>query len=87
MTSIQLTNYKGEDWELKNIGFDEWTVRFCYSTLLSYHLLNISRMKRRQLISELGKHTFQIKLPAKKGSFEFLWIKYDERFDRFEFVR
>jgi hypothetical protein len=41
-----LKNYKGKSWELKEITFDQWTERFCYTFLLAYlfqEKLNIER--------------------------------------------
>jgi len=60
---IWLGNYKGKDWELSEITFDDWSERFAYSVLLSYHLLIISDQHRRNLIKELGTDVYSITYP------------------------
>ncbi|MCU4177081.1 hypothetical protein [Carboxylicivirga sp. N1Y90] len=51
-SQIVLTNYKGEDWEIEKISFDEWTQRFCYSFLLSYEFQSMFLKARKQLQHE-----------------------------------
>jgi hypothetical protein len=36
INTIYLENYKGDNWELKNIKYNDWTIRFVYSFLLNY---------------------------------------------------
>ena len=82
---IILDNYGGESWELQEINFDEWSKRFVYSALLSYHLLNLSHKHRTELIDTTGTDLFQIKQPSKMNGFNYVWIKYDKEYDRFNF--
>jgi hypothetical protein len=77
---INLYNYRGASWELKTITFDEWSERFVYSALLSCHFLSLIHQRRKNLIKELGKDSFKIKLP--KQSREVI-IKYNENRDEF----
>ena len=46
---IYLTNYGGANWEIQSISFDEWTIRFCYSFLLSYTFLNKFETEKQNL--------------------------------------
>jgi len=48
---IILTNYKGKSsFEIERLGFDDWTLRFCNSFLLAYHLQNLLYNERKKLI-------------------------------------
>lgn len=83
---IILDNYKGNtEWELPEISFDEWSKRFVYSALLSYHLLNLIHLHRTNLIETTGTNMFQIKRPSNKNGFDFVWITYNQEYDRFSF--
>jgi hypothetical protein len=50
---FHLTNYSGEEWEMKQITFDDWTIRFCYSFLLSYGFQE--KFENEKLLLEDGK--------------------------------
>lgn len=82
---IILDNYNGAAWELQEISFDDWSKRFVYSALLSYHLLDLTHKHRTNLIESTGTDTFQIKQPSNVNGFNFVWIKYDKQYDRFNF--
>lgn len=82
---IILDNYGGKDWELQEISYDDWSKRFVYSALLSYHLLNITSEHRKRIIETTGTDSFQIKMPSKTKGFIFIWIKYNKEHDLFEF--
>jgi hypothetical protein len=84
---IILDNYGGEAWELQEISFDEWSKRFVYSALLSYHLLSLTHKHRTELIDTTGTDLFQIKQPSKANGFNFVWIKYTKEHDRFNFEK
>lgn len=51
---IHLDTYKGESWDIQNISYNDWTKRFVYSSLLSYHFINERLNKRQTLISDFG---------------------------------
>lgn len=48
---FHLLNYKGSSWELKDISFDDWTRRFCYTFLLGYHIQEKIHIEKEGLIS------------------------------------
>ena len=82
---IILDNFNGADWELKDISFDNWSKRFVYSALLSYHLLDLTYKHRTNLIESTGTDMFQIKQPSRVNKFNFVWIRYEKQDDRFSF--
>lgn len=82
---IILDNFNGQPWELKDISFDDWSKRFVYSALLSYHLLSLTHKHRTGLIESTGTDLFQIKQPTKVNGFNMVWIKYDKQYNRFNF--
>jgi len=84
---INLYNYGGANWELETISFDDWSNRFVYSSILSFHFLEIIYERRTNIIRELGTDTFQIKHPKKNGELRLVEIKYRENGDGFSFKR
>lgn len=56
---IDLLNYKEPSWQIKNIKFDDWTERFCYTFILSYALHNKFQEERRSLDS--GDYSVMLK--------------------------
>ncbi len=85
---IHLDTFKGDTtWDIENIAFDDWTKRFAYSALLSYHFLNIRHKKRTELIKDFGKDEFLIIHPINERSFRCIKIYYDEEHDNFSFYR
>ena len=84
---INLHNYKKANWELQTVTFDEWSERFVYSAILSFHFLTISYERRTNIITEFGKDTFQIKHPQKNGDLKLIEIQYREHGDGFSFKR
>lgn len=84
---IWLDNYNGQAWELQEISFDDWSIRFVYSALLSYYLLSLTHKNRTELIDALGTDTYQIKLPTKAQPFTIVNIKYRKEHDGFNFER
>lgn len=82
---IILDNYNGEPWELQEVTFDDWSKRFVYSALLSYHLLSLTHKYRTELVESTGTDLFQVKQPSKVNGFNFVWIKYTKEHDRFNF--
>ena len=86
--TIILDNFKEKDkaWALKEISFDDWTKRFAYSALLSYHLINEKVRRRKSIINDFGKDRFLIVHPITKTKSKTCTIHYDYEFDRFEFL-
>lgn len=83
--SIWLDNFKGENWELQEISFDDWSKRFVYSALLSYYLFTVSHNKRASLIQDIGTDTYKIKHPTKNGTFNEVEIEYRQEHNGFNF--
>ena len=71
----------------KLFRFDEWSKRFVYSAILSYHFLTIIYERRTNIINELETDTFQIKHPKKDGELRLVEIKYRKNGDGFSFKR
>ncbi|NMR33210.1 hypothetical protein HIO71_03195 [Chryseobacterium aquaticum] len=83
---IWLDTYTGKTWDIQEISFDDWSKRFVYTALLSYHLLNITHLNRINLISDLKTDKFIIKHPNKDGSISDREIQYRDQDDAFNFV-
>ncbi len=84
---IYLDNYKRKDWEMKFITFSDWTERFVYSALLSYHLYNTLRFRRKNLSTELNSNVFEIERPSRDGrTINKVPIMYYKDRDEFGFV-
>lgn len=82
---IVLDSYSGTfPGDIKEISFDDWSQRFVYSSLLSYHLLNTTKIHRNNLVSSLKTDKFMIKHPNKDGSISDRWIQYKD--DAFIFL-
>ncbi|WP_018676704.1 hypothetical protein [Riemerella columbina] len=74
---IVLGSYSGGfPGDIKEISFDDWSERFVYSSLLSYHLSKIIQEHRNNLVSSLKTDKFMIKYPNKDGSISDRWIQY-----------
>lgn len=86
-TRIWLDNYKGKNWELQEISFDDWSKRFVYSALLSFYLFTITHQKRKSLIQDLGTDTYTIKHPKKDGTTNDVEIVYRQDSNGFNFKR
>lgn len=84
---IWLLNYQNKAHEIPHLSFDEWSKKFVYTALLSYHLLILVQRHRNNLVKSTGTNEFQIKHPSKRNGFNFVWIKYDTNTDNFSFVR
>jgi hypothetical protein len=68
------------------ISFDDWSRCFVYSICLSYHFSDIVTKRRKNIINDLDKNRFTIKMPFSDGSIQHVFIKYLEDFDDFAFV-
>jgi hypothetical protein len=84
---IYLDNYKGACWELSEISLPDWSVRFVNSALLSYHLMNIISLCRKNLINDFGTNNFTIKHPSRNGkNLIDMKIEYNEKYNIFKYV-
>lgn len=68
---IILSNYKGGNWEVREISFDEWHERFVYSALLTYHLYSILKRRKENILEEFNTVYFEISRPNRKGTQEY----------------
>lgn len=84
---IHLDTYKGGAWDIQKISYDDWTKRFAYSALLSYHFLNVRASKRKSLPQDFGKSEYLIIHPINQTSFRASKIYYDTQWDRFSFYK
>lgn len=80
---IYLDNYTGQAWELQEISFDDWSERFVYSSLLSFHLLDLTHKNRIALVTDFGTDTFTIKHPSKSDILNYINITYTQKHDSF----
>lgn len=78
---IYLTNYKGKNWEIKKISFDEWTIRFCNTFLLSYKFQEKIASERKNLID--GEPGYEVFLKDSNGNDTNGKILYNSEFDSF----
>lgn len=84
---IWLDTYTGKDWDIQEVSFDDWSKKFVYSALLSYHLLNLTHKNRTSLNTDTGTDTFLIKHPSKYVEFRETNIIYRQEHDAFNFER
>lgn len=84
---IWLDNYNGENWELQDISFDNWSKRFVFSALLSYHLLSLTHINRTNLTVDFDTNKFRIRHPSKSGQINEINIVYTQEHDNFSFER
>ena len=82
---IHLDTYKGGLWDIQKISYNDWTKRFAYSALLSYHFLNIRAKKRKSLPQDFGKNEYLIIHPINPTRFRVSKIYYDTDWDSFGF--
>lgn len=85
--NIILHNYGSESWELKSITFDEWSKRFVYSALLSFHFLSLIHKARIAVIDDFKTDIFIIDHPNSKGKINRQKIKYRLDANSFNFIQ
>lgn len=81
---FHLLNYKGVSWELKEISFDEWTRRFCYTFLLGYHIQERIHTEKQKLISG---NPYKIQHKDKSGNNRETEILYNRDKNSFSFKK
>lgn len=81
---FQLLNYKGAEWELSEISFDDWTERFCYTFLLGYTIQQKIHGEKEKLISG---NSFRVKHKDKEGRDRDTEITYDKKRNSFNFKK
>jgi hypothetical protein len=82
---IHLDTYKGGAWDISKISYDDWTKRFVYTALLSYHFLNVKAQKRKSLPVDFGRDKYLIIHPITQTRFRVSTIHYELKYDRFYF--
>jgi len=63
---LSLSNYKGAEWEIDKISYDDWSIRFCYSFLLSYGFQELFESERKKLIN--GEPGYNLTLKRTDGT-------------------
>ncbi|QNN42631.1 hypothetical protein [Pedobacter roseus] len=81
---IHLDTYKGARWDIPLISFDDWSLRFAYSALLSYHFLNIKARKRKEYGTAKPKTLIMHPITSERH-FRARYIYYDQRRNSFGF--
>lgn len=81
---IVLDTFKGAPWDIREISFDDWSLRFAYTSILSYHFSNIKALRRQALVKEFSR-PFIIIHPKDRSTVRAREIFYDESFDSFSF--
>lgn len=81
---FHLLNYKGGTWELKEISFDDWTKRFCYTFLLGYHIQEKIHTEKEKLISG---NSYLINHKDKSGGDRKTSIIYNREKNSFSFKK
>lgn len=84
---IHLDTFKGAKWDIKNISFNDWTKRFAYTSLLSYHFFNERVFRRRSLVDDFGKDNFLIIHPITETKFRTRTIFYEPKWNIFSFYK
>ncbi len=82
---VHLDTFKGGAWDIKEITYDDWSKRFVYTALLSYHYLDIKYQRRHSLPAEFGESEYLIIHPITANRFRVNKIYYDSEGDRFSF--
>ncbi len=82
---IILDTYTGQDWDIPEISFDDWSRRFIYSALLSYYMLDLTYKNRLNIVNDFGTDTFIIKHPSKYSGLQDVPIKYRKQYNSFHF--
>jgi hypothetical protein len=82
---IILDSYTGKAWDMHTISFDDWSKRFAYSVLLSYHFHNIVYQYRAALPAELNTTRFVIAHPLNDRTTRARFIEYDVNANSFHF--
>lgn len=79
--SIRLGNYEGEDWQIKNISYEDWADRFIKTALL-FHFISKKKFEYKQ---KIGKECREITIwePRKRGNFKRKVIVYEEEYKKF----
>lgn len=73
---INLLNCGNAAWELRGLSYNDWSVRFSNSFLLSYHVMNSFYERRNNLIESFNTDTFSIEHPQRGGKVHLVDIQY-----------
>lgn len=84
---IALYNYKAAEWELREITFNDWSERFVYSAIFTFHFFNIIHESRLSIIEDFTTDVFTINHPTTNGKMNRVQIKYDLNTNSFHFIQ
>ncbi|MBP4143211.1 hypothetical protein J3S90_15505 [Flavobacterium sp. P4023] len=84
---INLYNYKNENWELKLISFNDWSERFAYSAVFSYHFLDLIYKARIEIENDFKQNVFTINHPSRNNGIKRMNIKYNAENNWFTFQK
>lgn len=77
---IELANYAGAAWEMKEITFDNWSKRFCYSIWLNYNLHTMFHRLRTGIVEGTKRNKWAVTYPNEPKPIQ---IEYDVAKDMF----
>ncbi|TPN82954.1 hypothetical protein [Aquimarina algicola] len=80
-SELILTNYKGNNWEIENINYHDWSLKFWYSALLCQSFNRIFKEQRTDLA--YGQQKYACKLKSKDGQERNGFVVYDDTKDAF----
>lgn len=63
---IHLSNYSSRYWEIKEVTFNDWNVRFAYSALLTYHLYHEVKSRKERVYEDFDTIHFNVNIPNRK---------------------
>jgi hypothetical protein len=87
LRQIKLDNYSGKDWDIDYISFDDWTKKFVYTALLSYHFFNALALRRKSLASDFNRSQFLIPQPMNSRITKIVSIVYESEWNRFTYSK
>lgn len=82
---IVLDTYTGKSWDIATISYNDWSKKFVYSLLLTYHFQNTVYERRESLINDFNTNRFIFTHPINQNTFRARYLIYDPHFDTFNF--
>lgn len=84
---IVLDSYTGKQWDMSRISYNEWSKRFAYSVLLSYHFYNLIHHYKTLLPEENGTTRYAIAHPLDEYTTRIRFIEFDIDTHHFSFSK